>query len=48
MRTLGHTWNVDDEEQRTLPELLGTDEGAGIEFEPERVGLTARAPDLNS
>jgi plasmid stability protein len=26
--------------------LLGTDEGADIEFEPERLGLTARTPDL--
>lgn len=30
----------------TLVDLLGTDEGADIEFEPERLGLTARTPDL--
>ena len=29
-----------------LVDLLGTDEGANIEFEPERLGLTARTPDL--
>jgi len=26
--------------------ILGTDEGADIEFEPERLGLTARTPNL--
>lgn len=30
----------------TLVDLLGTDEGADIDFEPERLGLTPRAPDL--
>ncbi|GAA1139859.1 FitA-like ribbon-helix-helix domain-containing protein [Nocardioides aquiterrae] len=30
----------------TLVDLLGTDEGADIEFEPERLGLTARDVDL--
>lgn len=30
----------------TLVDLLGTDEGADIEFEPQRLGLTARTPDL--
>lgn len=35
-----------DREPVTLVDLLGTGEGAGIEFEPERLGLTARTPDL--
>ena len=30
----------------TLVDLLATDEGADIEFEPERLGLTARTPEL--
>ena len=30
----------------TLVDLLGVDEGTDIEFEPERLGLTARTPDL--
>lgn len=30
----------------TLVDLLGTDEGANLEFEPEGLGLTARTPDL--
>lgn len=30
----------------TILDLLSTDEGADIEFEPERLGLTARTPDL--
>ena len=30
----------------TLVDLLASDEGADIEFEPERLGLTARTPDL--
>lgn len=30
----------------TLIDLLSTDEGTDIEFEPERLGLTARTPDL--
>jgi plasmid stability protein len=29
-----------------LVDLLGTDEGIDIDFEPERLGLTARAADL--
>ena len=35
-----------EREPVTLVELLGTDEGADIDFEPERLGLTARTPDL--
>ena len=35
-----------DREPVTLVDLLGTNEGANIEFEPERLGLTARTPDL--
>lgn len=30
----------------TIVDLLGTDEGADIEFEPERLGLTARSAHL--
>lgn len=30
----------------TLVDLLGTDEGADIEFEPERLGVTARTAEL--
>jgi plasmid stability protein len=30
----------------TLVDLLSTDEGADIEFEPERLGMAARTPDL--
>jgi Plasmid stability protein len=30
----------------TLVDLLSTDEGADIEFEPERLGLTARTAEL--
>ncbi len=30
----------------TIVDLLGTDEGTGIEFEPERLGLTARSAQL--
>ena len=30
----------------TIVDLLGTDEGADIEFEPERLGLTARSAQL--
>lgn len=30
----------------TLVDLLGTDDGADIEFEPERLGLAARTPEL--
>lgn len=35
-----------EREPVTLVDLLGTDEGADIEFEPERLGLTARTPEL--
>ncbi len=35
-----------DREPRTLVDLLGTDEGADIEFQPERLGLIVRIPDL--
>lgn len=30
----------------TLVDLLSTDDGADIEFEPQRLGLTSRAVDL--
>lgn len=30
----------------TIIDLLSTDEGADIDFEPERLGLTARSADL--
>lgn len=30
----------------TIIDLLSTDEGADIDFEPERLGLTARSVDL--
>jgi plasmid stability protein len=30
----------------TLVDLLAGDEGADIDFEPDRLGLTARQPDL--
>jgi plasmid stability protein len=35
-----------DREPSSLVDLLGTDEGSGIELEPERLGLTAHDPDL--
>lgn len=35
-----------EREPVTIVDLLGTDEGVDIEFEPERLGLTARTPDL--
>lgn len=35
-----------EREPATLVDLLGTDEGADIEFEPERLGLRARTPEL--
>lgn len=38
--------DVLDREPVTLVDLLGTDEGAAIEFEPERLGLTARTAEL--
>lgn len=34
------------EEMPTLVDLLGTDEGADIDFEPERLGLSARSAEL--
>lgn len=34
------------DEPVTLVDLLGTDEGADIEFEPERLGTTARSAHL--
>ena len=33
-------------ESVTIVDLLGTDEGGDIEFEPERLGLTARSAQL--
>lgn len=30
----------------TIVDLLSTDEGADIDFEPDRLGLTARSADL--
>lgn len=30
----------------TIVDLLSTDEGADIEFEPQRLGFTARTPEL--
>lgn len=30
----------------TLVDLLASDEGADIDFEPERLGLSARTPEL--
>ena len=35
-----------DRDPVTLVDLLGTDEGADIDFEPERLGATARTADL--
>lgn len=35
-----------EREPATLVDLLGTDEGADVEFEPERLGLSARTPEL--
>lgn len=35
-----------EREPVTMVEMLGTDEGGEIEFEPERLGLTARTCDL--
>lgn len=35
-----------EHEPVTLADLLGTDEGTDIDFEPGRLGLTARTPDL--
>lgn len=33
-------------EPLTLVDLLATDEGADIDYEPERLGLSVRTPDL--
>ncbi len=33
-------------EPLTLVDLLASDEGADIDFEPERLGMTARTPEL--
>lgn len=38
--------DVLDREPLTLVDLLSTDEGADIEFEPSRLGLTVRTPEL--
>lgn len=35
-----------ESEPVTIVDLLSTDEGADVEFEPERLGVTARTPDL--
>jgi len=35
-----------EREPVTIIDLLSTDEGTDIEFEPEHLGLTARTPDL--
>lgn len=35
-----------EREPVTIVDLLSTDEGADIEFQPERLGLIARTPDL--
>lgn len=35
-----------EREPVTLVDLLGAVEGADVEFEPERLGLVARTPDL--
>lgn len=35
-----------EREPVTLVDLLGTDEGVDIEFEPKRLGLTVRTPEL--
>jgi antitoxin FitA len=34
-----------EREPITLVDLLATDEGADIEFEPERLGMSARTPE---
>ncbi len=38
--------NALKQEPVTLVELLGSDEGADIEFEPGRLGMTARIPEM--
>ena len=35
-----------EREPATIVDLLSTDQGADIEFEPERLGLAARTPEL--
>lgn len=35
-----------EREPVTIIDLLSMDEGADVEFEPERLGLTARTPEL--
>lgn len=35
-----------EQEPVTLVDLLSTDEGADIDFEPERLGLSARSAEL--
>ena len=35
-----------EREPVTIVDLLSTDDGADIDFEPERLGLTARSPEL--
>lgn len=35
-----------DRQLATLVDLLSTDEGAEVEFDPDRLGLTARDADL--
>lgn len=35
-----------EREPLTLVDLLSVDEGADVEFEPARLGLTARTPEL--
>lgn len=35
-----------EREPVTIVDLLSMDEGSDIEFEPERLGLTARTPEL--
>ncbi len=35
-----------EDEPVTIVDLLGTDDGADIDFEPDRLGLTARSADL--
>lgn len=35
-----------EREPITLVDLLSTEEGADIEFEPERLGVSARTPEL--
>ena len=35
-----------EREPVTIIDLLSTDEGSDIDFDPERLGLTARTPEL--